>query len=255
MTPVKSSDCRAKDPSTCRFHGAVLRMEKAIAANDIESYIEARDEVDRLKQDPSNDFTARTEVPKSVTKDGKLDKEGKARLAYLKDTAAIPTPMEAYALWVSVYEAQGGIVKSYDSNYNSFGNVISSDPEVKAKNFDYASLAWNRWTPTKGNVPIPAGFGSQRLQLFILPDVVDQPLRKAENKRTPGRPDDRPGWEWGHTAVYILERTEEGGLRATTNQRSVTTYSDVDQYRRGKSVAELMGAFRKIQSNNESLEK
>ena len=41
--------CRAKNPSTCPYHGAVLRAETALKKGDTEGYFEARKEADEQK--------------------------------------------------------------------------------------------------------------------------------------------------------------------------------------------------------------
>lgn len=38
--------CRAKNPSTCPYHGAVLRAETALKKGDAEGYLKARKEAD-----------------------------------------------------------------------------------------------------------------------------------------------------------------------------------------------------------------
>ena len=45
FAPVsKARDCQAKDPLTCRYHGSLMRMEKAIHENNLWDYFEARSE-------------------------------------------------------------------------------------------------------------------------------------------------------------------------------------------------------------------
>lgn len=70
-TPV----CGAKDPTTCRFHGAVIKMQTATANKDFNSYLEARQEVDsrqpktvpELKQpEPQKTSEAFTRIAKAV---------------------------------------------------------------------------------------------------------------------------------------------------------------------------------------------
>lgn len=41
--------CRAKNPSTCPYHGAVLRAETALKKGDTEGYFTARKEADDQK--------------------------------------------------------------------------------------------------------------------------------------------------------------------------------------------------------------
>ncbi len=43
---LRKAPCRAKDPSTCPYHGAVIRMEKAAETLDLDAYFAARQEVE-----------------------------------------------------------------------------------------------------------------------------------------------------------------------------------------------------------------
>lgn len=47
--PVKP--CQAKDPRTCRYHGALLRAEEAQKNGDVNAYIESRAEADKKERD------------------------------------------------------------------------------------------------------------------------------------------------------------------------------------------------------------
>lgn len=53
-----TSKCRAKDPSTCSFHGAILKMDAALEAKDFVAYDEARRqaEANRLVDDRKRFF-------------------------------------------------------------------------------------------------------------------------------------------------------------------------------------------------------
>ena len=45
-TDTRKAPCRAKDPKTCPYHGAVIRMEAAAASNDLDAYFTARQQVE-----------------------------------------------------------------------------------------------------------------------------------------------------------------------------------------------------------------
>ena len=187
------------------------------------------------------------------------DFEEKKRLQFLKETKAVPTPMEAYALWVSIYEANGGSVRTSDADYNSKGYVFgnrnvhtSNGGKVDASSvIEYEDLGWDRWTPTQPAEQIPAGYGSLSMEIFLLPDVVEQNLYPATR-------DSRKGWEYGHTDVYILRRDDKDpsgiGLIAETNNDYVRSYKDVDSFRKGKSVSELMAALQKVSVSRNKLD-
>lgn len=243
MTTPKSSECRAKNPAKCRYHGAVLRMEKALAKNNLKAYIKARDEVDALKRDPQNDYAleaaqavahekARQERDRQIEEGRRIAQEQDAkkreqrrnqqhrdREEYLSDSGAVPTPLEAHALWVAVWIKQGG--------------------KVERATWDYSSH--DKFTPTKSGAWIPEGYGSGALNLLVLSDVVDQPLHAATS-------DHRPGWEWGHSEVKTLSHDENGNLVATTNKRRESVYveKNVYDYLRGKSMPELVERLRNV---------
>ena len=306
---IEISGCRAKDPSTCPYHGAAIRANEAEKQGDFEGYFLARSQMmeaekktnrglkgilnpetivpvpspvmkqptqgrtyleDKLEAvrtgQPVPVSAGRTEEPspKSETKtylETKLDQEKKNkakkhdrmfedRANYLKNSAAVPTPMEAQALWLAVYEAQGGRVREpYDFDYNQkaivFGdNNTMNGPEGERfdpSNIAYEDIAWKRWTPTRGGNPIPEGYGSGSLSLLVLPDAVDQNLSATRKN------DNREGWEYGHTKVYILKRDKDApyGFRAETNDWKPPTYRDIEAYRKGKSIPELIEALGK----------
>lgn len=247
MSEIKSSDCKAKDPRTCRYHGAVLRMEEAYGKQDFAAYVAARNEVDRLKKDPTNDFFQAGRKSSSQFSSRGETRTFQARQEYLENSGAVPTPLEAWALWVAVYQAQGGAVKPLNANYNQFSRVISKDDALKEPGFSYASLAWSRWTPTRNGVPIPAGYGSAALDLLVLPDVVNQPF-------TPATDDRRKGWEWGHTRVYTLSYDDNGVLKAQANSKNIVyVHEDVEQYKKGKSLDTLLSAFNTVQQKHAPL--
>lgn len=285
------SECKARDPKLCRYHGALLVMEEAAKKGDVQKWLLARDEVaaaakkkkifhgeertvpempssllNRPEEKEVEYIEPRHKPPvdddyhvystpglnnadsyiKSAKRDSKRQKRERAE--YLQGSEAVPTPMEAYALWLTVWEDQQGrngkkISHVGDYPYENKARVFGEDNTVQGDGesikdgikLEYNSLGWKRWTPTNGNERIPAGYGSMALDLFIMPDVVPQHLGAATS-------DHRKGWEFGHTTVYVLERdsTTPSGYRATTNAHSVTSFKDVEEYRRGRSVKQLV---------------
>lgn len=286
-----SHNCSAKDPSTCRYHGALSRMEEAESNGDFSAYMSAREELVRVSTEsqrglkkffnseertvppvvPVESFAKKEKAPQLPTQtsfspprhdymdeeERKSEQLRRQRVEYLEDSKAVPTPMEAYALWVAVYKSQGGKISPGTYNYNQLATVFGNQSRQKGTGSpvnaetrpDYEDISWDRWTPTSPDVPIPAGYGSGSLELLVLPDVVDQPLYQATD-------DHRAGWEWGHTSVYTLKRDSESGkLVAWTNEKRPQSYKDVDQYIRGKSLQELTDALSRRTNNDLSLGK
>lgn len=46
MTNLSKTPCKAKNPRTCRYHSAILRMEKAAKKGDLDAYFEARQQAE-----------------------------------------------------------------------------------------------------------------------------------------------------------------------------------------------------------------
>ena len=189
-----------------------------------------RDKLTEQEQEELYDYTNKKETAKKVN--------------FLSSTKSVPTPMEAYALWLSLYEAQGGKVSknisntSYGRKDKIFGdnNTLGGQgEEANNDNVSYDDIGWRRWTPTQEGARIPAHYGSSAMELMILPDAVGQDLRPATN-------DHRDGWEFGHTRVYLIRKdpTSPYGFRAETNDSYARSYSDVEAYRRGKPINKII---------------
>jgi hypothetical protein len=174
------------------------------------------------------------------------------RLAYLTDTAAVPTPLEAMALWVAVWEGQGGAkVEPYDHNYSQpqvtvlegafKGSTMSYDFAKSAgipddmldmsSEVNYASLGQKHWTPTSADVQIPAGYGSLSLTLFMVVDDTTE-LRAATH-------DSRRGWEWGHTEVFTLSYNGKRFVADTNQNYTIRMARDVVELARTESINSL----------------
>lgn len=242
--------CRAKNPNKCRYHSALRRLAEAVQTKDVTAYLKERALVESMNQNVPSAENGRLKgethenllsgLNELLSKDAPdSNKTFKERTKYLEDTAAVPTPMEVYALWLSVYESQGNKIPESKiplTEYNSFSSVISEDEELKEKRITYKSIAWNKWAPTKGEIPIPLGYGSAALEIFILPELVTQPLGATSN-------DNRAGWEYGHSKIYTLTQdpSSPSGYEAETNNpHRVRTFRDVEQYRKGKTFTELL---------------
>lgn len=279
---INTTGCKAKNPSACPYHGAALRMEEAQVKGDFEAYFAARTDFEKAEKkikksfglfskeklisEPipafnekvSKEVTVSVSIPETKSVPSSEDEERikaeaerklksqqmfTARYNYLNNAEAIPTPMEAYALWLSVYESQGGKVRNYmeqdyETPYKTFGKNNTAYGKLNEDDLkpEYSKIGFSRWTPTKSVASIPAGYGSAALELLILPDAVNQPLIASGEDR-------RKGWEWGHTQVFILEKTDDSpsGFFAHTNQQqSISTYKDVESYRKGKTIKQLM---------------
>lgn len=318
-----SDTCRAKDPTKCPYHGALLRLENAQKTGNLNDYMATREELVALatkqrQRKLANLFSnqEKVEVPDMVDaavftepkksakptsvvtpalKDADLPPHVQAKLAeidritaeveadtyenseaddywdeeerrrrekhreemedrvdFLKSSKAVPTPMEAYALWLSIYKTQGGKVqKEIYGDYNTSSTVIGEGNRIAHRGgpvnedtkFDYGNISWDRWTPTVNGGQIPAGYGSMAMEIFIMPDVTNQ-------RSTPATDDHRKGWEFGHSEVFILRRDDNDptgiGLIAETNSTRVKSYHDVEKYVRGKSISQLMANLTSI---------
>lgn len=227
MPPLPYSDCTSKNPATCRYHGALLRMEAAAVAGDLESYMSARIEVERACRERSKAVWEENRVQPAEMW-GKTDEGYRTRVSFLKRTRSIPTPLEVYSLWVTLFEAQGGELRKRTDR--CFSPDLSGNRQLT-----YDNLSWNHWTPTKGGHKIPELFGASSMELLVLPELVDQPLAKPSRENA-------PGWEWGRNVVRVMYHTSDGGLRVSCNQSSCWTYEDVERYRAGKTVEDLVAA-------------
>lgn len=266
-----SANCRANNPATCSYHGAVIRMDEAARTGDVNSYLQARFEAEQAKNNRSlkdrlsgegkeelppllnpaeilrNKKAVAARTSTSVKQAQEQDKATRkredalrARAEFLNRSAAIPTPMEAYALWLSVYESQQTKFAPHliEQPYNTLRHVDERNTTTPGQlgrpsaDLSHESLTWSRWTPTRDGGRVPEGYGSNALDVLILPDMVDVGVN-PQNK------DGGAGWEFGHSGVFVLERddTTPSGLRASTNypNRRIRTFPDVERYRRGRS--------------------
>ena len=127
--------------------------------------------------------------------DRELALEQRNRTRYLRNSKAVRTSKETYALWASVWERQGGSeIVSYSDFYHTprvtildgalKGSVMSYEAALKAgvpeELIEVDSLengyssSWDDWMPTTAASNIPKGYGANALSLFILPELVGE---------------------------------------------------------------------------------
>lgn len=159
------------------------------------------------------------------------------RREFLERSGAYPASPDLYALWLYAYLEQGNkITHPRDYPFSrgqlekdeittqqslvSIGpnGVVFEDKEVSY--YDQNVV----WVPTKsceGNL-IPAGYGSQALTIMYLPDLVKLDTRSTSGSR-------HPGSEYGHSKLLTLKLDESSptGLRASTNEPDVESYTDI----------------------------
>jgi hypothetical protein len=175
-----------------------------------------------------------------LMEDDELDNDYAVRSDFLRDSAAIPTPLEIYAIWVELYERQGGTVNSSKVNFTKTmhvderGNTYYVDGEENTA-ITHENTGWSHWTPTQNGGQIPALYGALSLTLLVIPEVTNQNLNPAKD-------DWRGGWEWGHSAILTIVRdnTSPFGFRAETNQREARSYADVDKLRREVGLEKML---------------
>jgi hypothetical protein len=128
---------------------------------------------------------------------------------FLEACGAVPCTVEAYALWLTVWFAQGGEAP------HSFNDRLTD-----------SHRGW--LMPTRStDLPIPTAYGAQALRLIVASEEVSIP-------RYPTSGDCRSGWEWGHSHVLWFDTgTSAGSARriARTNYPLlIETFIDVEEY-------------------------
>lgn len=173
-----------------------------------------------------------------------FQQEDAERLSFLKESHAIPTPMEIYAIWIELYVQQGGETRLVKRNYSKTAHVDAKnntyyvDGEANTP-IAYENLGWRDWCPTQNGGQIPTNYGSSAMTLLILPEVTGQSLHAAKD-------DWRQGWEWGHTTVLsiVRDKNSKSGFRAETNtQYGVDTYPDVEELRKNMNLEQMLAKY------------
>lgn len=136
--------------------------------------------------------------------------------SFLESCNAIPCPIEAYAIWLAAWIAQGGQIAGYSSH-----NFVDSGDK------------WMMPTRTTSR-RIPTAYGARALNLVVLHDFASVPLNATSGDR-------REGWEWGHSQVHSLTTRSSIPFATTNESEEVISYPDVRQYIRsaGKDFLEL----------------
>lgn len=133
------------------------------------------------------------------------DAESQMRDDFLNESAAMPTPVELYAVWLDTYRAGS---RERDQN------TALSD----AGPFD----AYKYVTPTQDtDEPIPVGHGSRLLNILYVPDVA-----RVGGFTTQWGPQD-----FGHSTVDTLAYDPHADrlVAATNNPDVVTAYKGVEE--------------------------
>lgn len=171
-------------------------------------------------------------------------READARLTFLRESQAIPTPIEIYAIWIELYSRQGGKIIVRDRNYEKTAHVDERNNTYYVDGEEntaiaYENLGWRDWCPTRNGGQIPANYGSSSMTLLVLPEVTGQSLTSATE-------DWREGWEWGHTTVLSVVRDNQfsSGFRAETNkQYGVDSYKDVEELRKSMNLEQMLAKY------------
>jgi hypothetical protein len=159
------------------------------------------------------------------------------RREFLERSGAYPASPDLYALWLYAYLEQGNKI-TYPRDYPFSRGQLEKDEIATQQSL--ASIGPNGvvfedkevsyydqnvvWVPTKsceGNL-IPTGYGSDALTIMYLPDLVNLDTRSTSGSR-------HPGSEYGHSKLLTLKLDESSptGLRASTNEPDVESYTDI----------------------------
>lgn len=152
--------------------------------------------------------------------------EQKARVEFLRQSAALPMPAEVYAIWLELFLRQGGQIRY---------NRKSDFSRRSASNAKHEDIHTQNWVPTRDGGQIPANYGSAAMTLLILPEVTHQQVYPATSDR-------RSGWEWGHTTVLSIvedSSTSTGFLAETSDPYGPDTYPDIEKIRKGMQGVNL----------------
>lgn len=152
------------------------------------------------------------------------------RLNFLNESQAIPTPIEAMAIWVAVWMDQGGKIDRTKFNYEKNAQMVRviklnsimpimaaqemgftfTDFEIlDMENISYENFGHSNWTPTLEGVRVPEGYGSMKLDLLVMNPVASVSAFPHSQRR---------GWEFGHSTVRILDGNIHDGFTASTNE-------------------------------------
>lgn len=159
------------------------------------------------------------------------------RREFLERSGAYPASPDLYALWLYAYLEQGNKI-THPRDYPFSRGQLEKDETITQQSlvsigpngvvFEDKEVSYYDqnvvWVPTKsceGNL-IPTGYGSNALTIMYLPDLVNLDTRSTSGSR-------HPGSEYGHSKLLTLKLDESSptGLRASTNEPDVESYTDI----------------------------
>lgn len=159
------------------------------------------------------------------------------RREFLERSGAYPASPDLYALWLYAYLEQGNKI-THPRDYPFSRGQLEKDETITQQSlvsigpngaeFEDEEVSYYDqdvvWVPTKsceGNL-IPTGYGSDALTIMYLPDLVNLDTRSTSGSR-------HPGSEYGHSKLLTLKLDESSptGLRASTNEPDVESYTDI----------------------------
>ena len=159
------------------------------------------------------------------------------RREFLERSGAYPASPDLYALWLYAYLEQGNKI-THPRDYPFSRGQLEKDETITQQSlvsigpngvvFEDKEVSYYDqnvvWVPTKsceGNL-IPTGYGSDALTIMYLPDLVNLDTRSTSGSR-------HPGSEYGHSKLLTLKPDEASptGLRASTNEPDVESYTDI----------------------------
>ncbi len=159
------------------------------------------------------------------------------RREFLERSGAYPASPDLYALWLYAYLEQGNKI-THPRDYPFSRGQLRKDETITQQSlvsigpngvvFEDKEVSYYDqnvvWVPTKsceGNL-IPTGYGSDALTIMYLPDLVNLDTRSTSGSR-------HPGSEYGHSKLLTLKLDESSptGLRASTNEPDVESYTDI----------------------------
>lgn len=145
--------------------------------------------------------------------DREMDQRARNCVKYLEASRAVKTPVEVFALWVELFERQGGQIK------HVWKADFANNPS---------------WMPTRhAGELIPTAYGATALHLVMVPHQIEQNMQATSG-------DSRSGWEYGHSTVHTFSPAKSGQVPLScTNANMVYSYADVERLRREMSPRDL----------------
>lgn len=174
-----------------------------------------------------------------MDEDEDYETQDEDRFEYLRSSKAVPTDKALYALWVEIYTRQGGKLverDKYSARYwqsvgveDENGNVWMNPSDEPITEYSWADRGIRSWTPTVLGHIIPTGYGASGMTITYFTEDG----RYYQPEPSSHYYDTRPGWEWGHTMVYVIypDPTSKTGFGAYTNDDHILTHDDIEDLR------------------------